>query len=517
MEVSQFDDELKNLIEKAEAQPDDVALTARLCYELNIRSFHQTCCEYARHGLKKDPNHAGLYYELIIASSLDTAHCLLTILGEIEAILLRRPKDLGARRNLALVHFIMESDDQAEAILGNIIEETSELAVDKETYEILAQLAYSRQDLDECLAYCEKAIGKPGFSARTIRLKGMCYLDLGDSESAMKCFQYALELEPFFVWACHSLAGLCMEEKDFVRAFRFFGKALYINPNDAGNLFLLAEAFMDMEAFDLAAAEMHKLLLLGPEKRIEAEAHNALGYLHIRQGQGEKARAHLDQALELEPELALAHFNIGQLYQQKKDPANARKAYQKAIDTDAQLAEAWVELGFLNFSQKKQAAAKKCFRKGIEIDGFDAQAHLGLSKLYQKEKDHENQLNSALEAYQLDPDQSEICNNLAIAFECNGRFEEAEEAYLRALELNPMQAAAANNLGHLYERLMKLEPDQAEENKRNAIDAWKQRLTICVIQKRSLKAATTHLLKLGLRQKEIDSIARNAKKSDLRT
>jgi len=333
----------------------------------------------------------------------------------------------------------------------------------------------------------------------------------------MKCFRYALELEPFFVWACHSLAGLCMEEKDYERAFRYFGKALYINPQDPGNLFLLAEAFMDMEEYEMAATEMHKLLLLKPEKRIEAEAHNALGYLRIKQGRLEQGRAHLDQALELEPELALAYFNIGQLYLLKKDVTEARKYFRKALDTDSQLAEAWVELGFLDLAQKKYAAAKRAFRKSIQIDGFDAQAHLGLSKLYEREKDFKKQLESALEAYNLDADQSEICNNLAIAFECNGRDEEAEEAYLRALDLNPMHAAAANNLGHLYERMMKMEPGRESENRKNAIDAWKQRLTICITQKRSLKAATTHLLNLGISQKEIDSVANNACKSSLRS
>jgi len=126
-------------------------------------------------------------------------------------------------------------------------------------------------------------------------------------------------------------------------------------------------------------------------------------------------------------------------------------------------------------------------------------------------------LESALEAYNLDADQSELCNNLAIAFECNGRDEEAEEACLRALDLNPMHAAAANNLGHLYERMMKMEPGRESENRKNAIDAWKQRLSICITQKRSLKAATTHLLNLGISQKEIDSVANNACKSSLRS
>jgi len=170
------------------------------------------------------------------------------------------------------------------------------------------------------------------------------------------------------------------------------------------------------------------------------------------------------------------------------------------------LSEAYVEMGFMQFQQEDYDAAVENFKNALEIESFDAQAHMGLSKVAHKRNDTASQMEHALRAFELEPGHSEINNNLGIAYECNGDLDEGEESYLRALELNDMNAAAANNLGHLYEKKMKQYPEQAEHYRESAIEAWKQRLSICVIEERSTLAATTHLLALGMTKKELDPL-----------
>jgi Tfp pilus assembly protein PilF len=114
----------------------------------------------------------------------------------------------------------------------------------------------------------------------------------------------------------------------------------------------------------------------------------------------------------------------------------------------------------------------------------------------------------AKKAYEHDPDHSEICNNLGIAQECNENLDDAEEAYVRALDLNELNAAAANNLGYLYEKKMSLYPEQSETYRSEAIQAWKERLRICIELDKSTDAATTHLRQLGLSTSEIERLAR---------
>lgn len=505
MIVPRFDSALTDLIRKHQENPKDVSLIQELCYGFNMRSYHDQCVEFARRGLAIEPHDTALYGEMIIASSLDVSNTLETILGELQGIMEQRPDDLGTLNNLALVHYFLEQDEVAEEILSGIVEER---AADRRTYEVLAQIEYARQNYDTCLGYCDDAIDQPGPSARMVRMKGLCHQELGEFEQAMRSFSFCLELEPEFVWACHSLATLAMEQDDFATAWQYFGKASFINPNDPGNLFLLAEAFMDMEHYDLAVAELHKLLLLNPPKHIEAEVQNALGYLWLQLGDLSKAEASLKAAVELEPEFALAFHNMAQVAQSRKNFAEAESFYRTALEFDPLLSEAFVEMGFMQMAQKEIQAANENFSFALEVDPLDAQAHLGLSKIAQKKKNTAAQIEHALKAFEIDPSHSEINNNLGIAYECNGDSDEAEEAYLRALELNEHNAAAANNLGHLYEKKMKQHPELEAQYRESAIEAWKQRLRICHSQKRSTKAATTHLADLGLSKQEIDELSR---------
>ncbi len=508
MNHARSDDDFRDLLRRLDQKADDLALIGEACYGWNIRSYHNLCIDCARRGLAKDPFNAEIYYELIIASSLDTAHILREIQKELEGILSQRPLDMAHVRNLALVHFFLEEDERAEGLLQDILQKTNGKA-DRQVYEILAQLEYSRQNMEQCIAYCDQSIDRPGPSARAVRLKGLCHQELEDAERAQSCFEFALELEPNFVWACHSLAALCMEQSDFAEAFRYFGKAAYINPMDPGNMFLMAEAFMDMEAYDLAAAELNKLLLCKPENRIEAEVHNALGYLCLKLGQLEKARRHLTIAIDLEPELAVAYFNLGQLAEKENLPAIAERHFKNALSMDPGHVESWIELGFLHLQSKDIEEAERCFESALNLEPYEAQAFLGLSKVEQKRNHPEKQLQFAKQAFEYDPEQPEILNNLGIAYECNRDLDRAENSYLRALDLDPMQSPAANNLGYLYEKKMKLSPDAEETFKAKAIDAWKTRLRICVAQKKSTRAATTHLRKLGLSDLEIKAAAQS--------
>jgi tetratricopeptide (TPR) repeat protein len=507
VDLSNYDEELQQIVLEHRNAPENVELIAQLCYAFNIRARHNPCMEFARQGLAISPHHANLFYELIIASSLDTSHILEEIVSELESILEKLPDDIGVLRNLALAHFYLEGDGEAEHILLEIVEGVAASDIDRQTYEVLAQVEHTRGHYEKAISYCDDAIGKPGPTARMIRLKGLCYQEMGQIEEAISLYRQALEQEPNFVWACHSLGTLYFELENYSQAFRYFGKASFINPRDPGNLFLLAECFMDAERYDLAMSELEKLLLCGPHKRIRAEVHNALGYLWLRKGEAAIAREHLSQAIELEPELSVAYFNMAEMARMEKNLPLAETQLKNAIDLDPQYADAWLELGYVHLEKKRFDEAEACFNNVLDMVPEEPYALMGLSKVEQQNGKYENMLKLSKRAFEADPEQAEICNNLGIAQECNKQWQAAEEAYIRALDLDPFQAAAANNLGHLYERLMKQVPEEAERYTKMAIGAWTKRLQICVAKGKSVQAAVTHLGKLGLSPTEIDLLA----------
>lgn len=496
-----FDDEMRDLLAALKDVPDDADLAAKVCYGLNIRAYHEACVELARRTLAKAPRHGDLYFELIIASSLNAAHSLEDILEELTSLANQFPNDHKVQRNLALVHYYLENDEAANSHLRQLM--ASDELTDTQTYEIYAQLCYTRQDFDTCMQTCEAALERPGSSARALRLKGLCHQELGETNNAETCFREALRLEPHFVWACHSMAVLAVERDDMESAFRFFGKATYINPHDPGNLFLLAEAFIDREVYHLAAAELEKLLMLKPAKRIEAEVHNALGYIYTKQEAYDDAHEQLELAIDLEPDLAVAYYNLARLALAEDTPEEAETLFQQALDRDPYHVETRVELGYLYYNQNRMEESEEQFQAALDIEPYEAIALQGLSKLRYQQHDYEDQLKFAKAAYEFEPDNADICNDLGIAYECNDALDQAETVYLKALDLDPDHAAVANNLGYLYEKKMQVLPEEMDLYRDKAIAAWKNRLAIRQRKGDSIEGAVKHLHKLDVPEAEI--------------
>ncbi|MCB1049059.1 MAG: hypothetical protein H6510_00725 [Acidobacteria bacterium] len=505
-DASHMDLEMRDLLQKLDQDPDSIALRTRVCYELNIRAYHDSCIGFAKPGLEKDPLAFDLAYEWILASSLNLTHVLEQALVEMERFR-SETDDPRLIRNLALLNYFLEQDQAALDLLDGLLEDTAPEALDSRTHEVWAQIHFSHDRFDAALEAADRAIMAGGPFARCVRLKGLCFWAQAERETAISTLQQALELEPNFIWACHTLAEIHLDHQDWPNALRYFGRAAAINPTDPGNHFLLAEAFMDVEAYDIAFAELEKLRLLDPPERIVAEIENAQGFIWIQREKPDRAMVHLKRAIRLEPELAVAYYNMGLVAYQYQKHTQAERFFKTAIKYDPHQLEAWVELGMIALGKDKQQRAKKCFMTAISIDPDCAQAYLGLSQLSQKTGRKADQLEYAELAHETDPHNADIANQLGISYECNDDRERAAHYYELALQLDPLNAQVANNLGYLYEKNMETDPKKGKHWKKKAIEAWSLRLRICQATKRSVQGATKHLLKLGLTQREIKAIA----------
>jgi len=501
-----LDPELRILISKFESHPSNEALAIKLCYQLNIRAMHDLTVEFANDAIRFHPESCDLEFERILATCLNEHHELESQAELIEEIQAKGNNHIKLRRNLALVYFYLEKDEKAFDLLKDAEEDISG-EVDSRTYEVLAQIYHARDDYDRCLDLCDRAIDAPGPSARSVRLKGLCHLERLDYSSAQSCFALALDFEPHFVWACHSLGELFFEQGRYQESFKYFGKAISINPMDPGNYFLQAEAFMDDDMDDLAISELRKILMLDIDSRIEAEVYNALGYLNMKKEDYGKARQYLKHSLLLEPELSVAYYNLGRLAAKQSRYGAAEKHYKRALSLDDGQAGAWIELGFINVHQKKKGSIiKKYFESAINLDPNDPEPWIGLSKYYRLIDDKEAQLQAALQAYELQPEDGSICNTLGIAYECCDMYDDAIEAYKEGLIQDSLNRKAANNLGYIYEKNMNLEPKKKKYWKALAVEAWCQRYLICMKLGKSVTGATNHLLNLGLTKDEIKDL-----------
>lgn len=466
---SAYDHGLSQLWTDHEDNPDNAELLHLLCFGLNLRGHHRQCAQLARIGLVKHQKHTNLYYELLLATSLIAGEELSSMGSEIEALYNQRPGDLGAKRNLALYHFYMENDAESARLLSEILTQFDRSQIDQYTYEVIAQLEHAHEHFETCLEHCDAGLAKQQPAPRLVRIKGLCHLDLNELESARECFEQALELEPDFIWACHSLGSLFFEQGDFASGFAYFGKASAINPTDPNTYFLAAEAFMDQKAFDLAAGELQKLLWLDQPPPIIAEAHNALGYLRFKENQPKQAKHHLSQALEITPHMPVAYYHLGLVAQTEKETDRTRDFFQQAIDLDPDYLDAWVSLGRLYFDESQIEDAEECFQNAASIDPESGAAYLGLSQVSGLQELWDNKLIFARTAVQLDPHQADHWLQLSNALKANDQKQDAFDVLAEALAYPGNHLCIAKEMSRLATELLDQFPEERSKLRQRCI------------------------------------------------
>jgi len=146
-------------------------------------------------------------------------------------------------------------------------------------------------------------------------------------------------------------------------------------------------------------------------------AHNDLGNDLFHMGQYDEAIAHLQKALEIDPDDAVAHFNLGTalLHQGRSDEGIIQ--CQKALEIDPEYALAHYNLGDALFFKGRVDEAITHYQKALEL--------------------------------KIDSDADKIHNNLGMALLQKGRVDEAMAQLQYALDINPKYAKAHYNFGNV--------------------------------------------------------------------
>ena len=85
------------------------------------------------------------------------------------------------------------------------------------------------------------------------------------------------------------------------------------------------------------------------------------------------------RALELDPELAIAHTNLGNIRFRKGDEAGAEEMYRRALEIDERQPEAHYNLGYVMLERGDPRKAVDYFDKAIAADARFADAHFNLA------------------------------------------------------------------------------------------------------------------------------------------
>ena len=168
---------------------------------------------------------------------------------------------------------------------------------------------------------------------------------------------------------------------------------------------------------------MGRSITVGESMRMTyADAHDILGNAYSEQGQPDDAIACYEEAILLNPRLAMAHNNLGATYSEQGQPDDAIACYEEAIRLNPGLAMAHRNIGDTYSERQQLDSAIKCY----------------------------------MEAIRLNPNIAKVHNNLGAAYEEQRRVNKAISCYEEAIRLNPELAMAHDNLDHARKKQAQL-------------------------------------------------------------
>jgi TolB-like protein len=166
-----------------------------------------------------------------------------------------------------------------------------------------------------------------------------------------------------------------------------------------------------------------------------------------------EAVEYFQQAIELDPEFALAYAGLADSYvvqvyfgglpsvggsASEEGLAKAQAAADKALALDDQLGEVYKSLAGIKHQRQDLQGAEAMYRRALELNPNYAMAHAWYGDLLRSYLGRpEEALALHKKAADLDPLSVEIITSVGMTLESLGRFDEALARYQRAIEINP--------------------------------------------------------------------------------
>jgi tetratricopeptide (TPR) repeat protein len=227
-------------------------------------------------------------------------------------------------------------------------------------------------------------------------------------------------------------------------------------------------ALQDRVAADIANRLQATLGLPPARASLQQPTEDATAYSFYLQGRGYLRRYQaaenidiavelFDQALERDPQFALAQAGLGEAYWRKYRETKqavwierAVEASQGALILDDGLAEVHTALGTVYSATGQYEKAEKEFNVAISLDAKSDDAYRGLASVFGAQGRLEKAEETYRRAIELRPDYWAGWSWLGGFYYQQGRYEEAASQFRRVVELTPDNFLGYSSLGGMY-------------------------------------------------------------------
>lgn len=169
----------------------------------------------------------------------------------------------------------------------------------------------------------------------------------------------------------------------------------------------------------------------------------------------ERARQACETSVSLNPQLSDAHLCLGLVYEGRGEYELARESYQRAVDYSPTNDEAQRALGSVLSKLGRVKEAEAAYLKAIDLRPGYWASYARVAQFYTLRNDLQN-LQKANDYYYkalaLSPDNARVLYSLGLVFANAGQYDRAAEFLERAIQLRPSLVPPYGNLGLAYLR-----------------------------------------------------------------
>jgi tetratricopeptide (TPR) repeat protein len=232
----------------------------------------------------------------------------------------------------------------------------------------------------EAAQYLEKALEEDPNDRDAAQLIGLSYYSIGRPADAIPALEKVHAWHPdanidaiYILGICYALTKRCPEAR------RTFAK-LYRVPEDSAAAHLMLASILVRQGFDpVAEAETRAALELAPQLPL---AHFTLGELCVYKANYARALAEYKAELAINPGYAPALSHLGEVYWRLNRYDESEDVLQQAIWLDSTSAEPYVILGKVYFKKRQWMTADRMLQRAITVESGNYTAHYFLGQVY---------------------------------------------------------------------------------------------------------------------------------------
>jgi tetratricopeptide (TPR) repeat protein len=204
-----------------------------------------------------------------------------------------------------------------------------------------------------------------------------------------------------------------------------------------------------------------------------AKEHVANGNRDLAQKQFAEAAQEYKEAIEIDPDLADAHYRLGLLELQREHPTAATQSFSRAVELDGKNLDARLQLGNLLVSATQYADAHQQAEAVLSADSKNSGAHRLLGQIALQQMQYTAAENELKQAIDLAPNDAQAYGDLGLAQLLDAEYGAGEKSFQTAVDLRPDDPQTFINLADFYKAAGSNEtgnsPDRAEQTLRQGM------------------------------------------------